>query len=102
MLRMRYSEDWRFDMTCTFGSTDDGRRFIACRRFEPRPRIGYEVPPAVTKRSPWSPGATVEHVRYGRGTITKRNSDAIDVTFAAGHRGTFMLAFIGDRMAVLP
>lgn len=89
-------------MTCRVGADAQGNRFIACSRFERRPRIDYDVPPAVAKRSPWQPGATVEHVRYGRGTITKRNSDAIDVEFASGHRGTFMLAFIGDRMAVQP
>ena len=89
-------------MTCRAGIDANGVRFIACSRFERRPRIDYEVPPAVAKRSPWQPGATVEHVRYGRGTITKRNAEAIDVEFASGHRGTFMLAFIGDRMAVQP
>jgi hypothetical protein len=44
----------------------------------------------------------VTHKRYGAGTITQRNADAIRVEFDGGHTGAFMLAFVGKAMEVMP
>lgn len=88
-------------MTCTLGQDTQGNRFITCKRGERRPIIDREAMPAPPD-SPWQLGARVKHKKYGTGTITSRNAEAIRVQFDGGHTGVFMLAFVGNGMEVMP
>jgi hypothetical protein len=89
-------------MTCTTGQSPDGSRFIACRRGERTPLLHRDPDTFVPLDSPWQIGGRVRHTKYGDGTITNRNSEAVRVEFDGGHTGTFMLAFVGKTMQVLP
>ncbi len=88
-------------MTCTLGQDSAGNRFIMCKRGDRAPIIDRESMPAPPD-SPWQLGRRVKHKKYGPGTITSRNVDAIRVQFDGGHTGVFMLAFVGNAMEVMP
>jgi hypothetical protein len=88
-------------MSCTIVTKPDGTRMIVCRRGDRAPIIDREAMPAPPD-SPWQLGRRVKHKKYGPGTITSRNQEAIRVQFDGGHTGVFMLAFVGNGMEVMP
>lgn len=90
-------------MSCIAGADKDGNRYIACRRGERRPMVDREPLAIVPPASPWQLNVRVHHNRYGPGTITRRNAEAVSVAFD-NHPGpdrTFLIAMVGNCMRVL-